>query len=291
MTLVRTQELLDAAVNARVGVAAFNVITLEHAEAIAAGAQAAAAPAILQVSQNAVKFHGGAVRPLAAALQEIARAASVDLALHLDHVEDIRLLHQAADSGFSSVMFDASMLDYAANIAATDEAARWAHQRGLLLEAELGYIGGKAGSTLSAHAPGVRTDPTEATEYVAHTGVDALAVAVGSTHAMTSRSAVLDNDLIARLRGTVPVPLVLHGSSGVADEDLAQAVTCGITKVNIGTILNVAFTNAVRDALGDPTAVDPRKYLSHGRDAIADVVHHLMMIVAHPVDHGKKPPA
>ena len=132
MTLVRTQELLDTAVNSRVGVAAFNVITLEHAEAITAGAEAAAAPAILQVSQNAVKFHGGAVRPLAAALQEIARATSVDLALHLDHVEDIRLLHQAADSGFSSVMFDASMLGHAANIAATDEAARWAHRCGLL---------------------------------------------------------------------------------------------------------------------------------------------------------------
>ena len=132
MTLVRTQELLDTAVNSRVGVAAFNVITLEHAEAITAGAEAAAAPAILQVSQNAVKFHGGAVRPLAAALQEIARATSVDLALHLDHVEGIRLLHQAADSGFSSVMFDASMLGHAANIAATDEAARWAHRRGLL---------------------------------------------------------------------------------------------------------------------------------------------------------------
>ena len=282
MTLVTTQKLLDAAVNARVGVAAFNVITLEHAEAIAAGAQAAAAPAVLQVSQNAVKFHGGAVRPLAAALQEIARAAAVDLALHLDHVEDIGLLHQAADSGFSSVMFDASMLVYAANIAATDEAARWAHQRGLILEAELGYIGGKTGSTLSAHAPGARTDPTEAADYVAQTGVDALAVAVGSMHAMTSRSAVLDHQLIARLRETVPVPLVLHGSSGVADEDLAQAVTCGIIKVNIGTILNVAFTNAVRDALGDTTVVDPRKYVSPGRDAIADVVQHLIMVVGHP---------
>ena len=128
-------------------------------EAIAAGAQAAAAPAILQVSQNAVKFHGGAVRPPAAALQEIARAAAVDLALHLDHVEDTRLLHQAADSGFSSVMFDASMLVRGQPRGDT-EAARWAHQHDL--EAELGYIGGKAGSTLKVPAPGVRTDPTEA---------------------------------------------------------------------------------------------------------------------------------
>jgi fructose-bisphosphate aldolase, class II len=289
MTLVKTRDLLDQAVRAHVGVAAFNVITLEHAEAIAAGAQAAAAPAILQVSQNAVKFHGGAVRPLAAALQEIARAAAVDLALHLDHVEDTTLLHQAADAGFSSVMFDASMLDYAANIAATTEAARWAHQHDLLLEAELGYIGGKTGSAQSAHSPGVRTDPTEAAEYVAQTGVDALAVAVGSTHAMTSRSAVLDHDLISRLRDAIPVPLVLHGSSGVADEDLAGAVTFGITKINIGTILNVAFTNAVRDGLADTALVDPRKYLSPGRAAIASVVHHLIMIVTHPVDHGSDP--
>jgi fructose-bisphosphate aldolase class II len=113
MTLVRTRDLLGQAVNAHIGVAAFNVITLEHAEAIAAGAQAAAAPRrSCRSSQNAVRFHGGAVRPLTAALREIAREASVDLALHLDHVDDTALLHQAADAGFSSVMFDASMLDY-----------------------------------------------------------------------------------------------------------------------------------------------------------------------------------
>jgi fructose-bisphosphate aldolase, class II len=282
MPLVPTRKVLDAAVDAHVGVAAFNVVTLEHAEAIAAGAEAAQAPVILQVSQNAVKFHGGAVRPLSAALREIAGAASVDMALHLDHVEDITLLHQAADAGFSSAMFDASTLDYAANVTATADAARWAHQHDLLLEAELGHVGGKEGSTLSAHTPGVRTDPAEAAEYVAATEVDVLAVAVGSSHAMTSRSAVLDDELITRLRDAVPVPLVLHGSSGVSDEDLARAVHGGIAKVNIGTILNVAFTNAVRDVLADPTVVDPRKYLSRARDAMAYVVRHLLMIVARP---------
>jgi fructose-bisphosphate aldolase, class II len=282
MPLVPTRKVLDAAVDAHVGVAAFNVVTLEHAEAIAAGAEAAQAPVVLQVSQNAVKFHGGAVRPLSAALREIAGAASVDMALHLDHVEDITLLHQAADAGFSSAMFDASTLDYAANVTATADAARWAHQHDLLLEAELGHVGGKEGSTLSAHTPGVRTDPAEAAEYVAATEVDVLAVAVGSSHAMTSRSAVLDDELITRLRDAVPVPLVLHGSSGVSDEDLARAVRGGIVKVNIGTILNVAFTNAVRDVLADTTVVDPRKYLSRARDAMADVVRHLLMVVARP---------
>jgi fructose-bisphosphate aldolase class II len=279
MPLVTTRELIDAAVERHGGIAAFNVITLEHGEAIAAGAEAAGLPAILQVSQNAVRFHGGAVRPLSSALRQIASAASVELALHLDHVEDVTLLHQAADAGFSSAMFDASMLDYAANVAATADAARWAHERGLLLEAELGYVGGKTGSVASAHAPGVRTDPTEAAAFVSATGVDALAVAVGSSHAMTSRSAVLDEELIKQLRDAVPVPLVLHGSSGVADADLARAVSCGIVKVNIGTILNVAFTNAVRDALAETTAVDPRPYMARGREAMADAVRHLITVV------------
>jgi fructose-bisphosphate aldolase, class II len=282
MPLVATRTLLDAAMDAHAGVAAFNVITLEHAEAIAVGAEAAGAPAILQLSQNAVKFHGGAVRPISVALREIAAGAAVDMALHLDHVEDVSLLHQAANAGFSSAMFDASTLEYGANVAATAEAAQWAHEHELLLEAELGHVGGKEGSALSAHAPGVRTDPAEAAEYVSATGVDALAVAVGSSHAMTSRSAVLDDELITRLRGAVPVPLVLHGSSGVPDEDLARAVRHGIVKVNIGTILNVAFTKSVRDALTDMTTVDPRKYLSPARDAMADVVHHLITVVANP---------
>jgi fructose-bisphosphate aldolase, class II len=282
MPLVSTRELLDTAVARQTGIAAFNVITLEHGEAIAAGAEAAGAPAILQVSQNAVKFHRGAVRPLSAALREIAVAASVDLALHLDHVEDITLLYQAADAGFSSAMFDASILDYEANVAATADAARWAQQHGLLLEAELGHVGGKPGSGASAHAPGVRTDPAEAADYVSATGVDTLAVAVGSSHAMTSRSALLDDELIKRLRDAVPVPLVLHGSSGVPDEDLARAVTSGIVKVNIGTILNVAFTSAVRDVLAESSAVDPRPYIARGRDAMADVVRHLITVVTRP---------
>jgi fructose-bisphosphate aldolase class II len=282
MPLATTRELLDAAVQARAGLAAFNVITLEHAEAIAAGSEAAGAPVVLQVSENAVKFHGRAVRPLGAALREVAAAASVDVALHLDHVEDVTLLHQAADAGFSSAMFDASKLDYGANVAATAEAARWAHGQGLLLEAELGHVGGKEGSAASAHAPGVRTEPEEAAAFVAATGVDALAVAVGSSHAMTSRSAVLDDDLIARLRDAVPVPLVLHGSSGVPDDALASALASGIVKVNIGTILNVAFTGAVRTVLGDATTVDPRTYLAPARVAMADVVRDLLEVVARP---------
>ena len=124
-----------------------------------------------------------------------------------------------------------------------------------------------------AHAPGVRTDPSQAKEFVAATGVDALAVAVGSSHAMSERTAALDFDLITLLQAAVPVPLVLHGSSGVSDEDLRKAVSAGITKVNVGTLLNVKFTAAVRDHLAaNDTVTDPRKYLVPARAAVAEAV-------------------
>jgi fructose-bisphosphate aldolase, class II len=173
-------------------------------------------------------------------------------------------------------MYDASTLDYDKNVAATRAAREWAHAHGIYLEAELGEIGGKDG----AHAPGVRTDPAEAAEFVAATGVDALAVAVGSSHAMTDRTAALDHTLIAELARAVPVPLVLHGSSGVPDAELSQAVRAGMTKINIGTILNVEFTAAVRETLAaDAHLVDPRTYLRPARTRIARTVAHLLTVL------------
>ena len=278
MTLATTTDLLAQARSRGVGVPAFNVITLEHAEAIAAGAERAGRPAILQISENAVKFHGGRLEPIAAATVAVARQAMVPLSVHVDHVEDQRLLRQADGLGISSAMFDASHLDYDANVAATRAAVEWAHARGILLEAELGKVGGKDG----AHAPGVRTDPKEAADFVAATGVDALAVAVGSSHAMVERTAALDLDLIRALTEALPVPLVLHGSSGVSDDQLAAAVQAGMVKINIGTILNVAWTSAVRSVLHDENVVDPRKYLRPARDAVADVVARLSTVIGGP---------
>ena len=273
MPLVPTRQVVEDARRRGGGAAAFNVITLEHAEAIVAGAEAAGRAVILQVSENAVRFHHGRLGPISAASAAVAEAAGVPVALHLDHVEDLDLLHQAAAAGFSSAMFDASRLPYDDNVAATAAAAAWAHDADLWLEAELGEVGGKDG----AHAPGVRTDPAEAARYVERTGVDALAVAVGSSHAMTTRTARLDLDLIAALRDAVPVPLVLHGSSGVPDDELARAVGQGIVKVNVGTILNVAFTGAVRSHLeGDAGVVDPRKYLAPAREEMAAVVSRIV---------------
>ncbi|SEF17319.1 class II fructose-bisphosphate aldolase [Streptomyces sp. Ag109_O5-10] len=282
MPLVPTGELVAHAATARRSVTAFNVITLEHAEGIITGAEAAERPVILQISENAVRYHRGQLLPLALAAASMARSSAVEVALHLDHVTDVELLHQAADCGFSSVMFDAGALPYAENVSATAAAARWAHGAGLWLEAELGYVGGKPDSPASAHTAGVRTDPAEAADYVARTGVDALAVAVGSSHAMTERSATLDHALIERLREAVPVPLVLHGSSGVPDGELRSAVRAGIVKINIGTALNISLTRVVRDTLDSlPALTDPRKYLGPARDAVAGTVHSMLSVLAH----------
>ncbi|MCO6000075.1 class II fructose-bisphosphate aldolase [Actinoallomurus rhizosphaericola] len=276
MSLSRTGDLVAAACQAGEGVGAFNVITVEHAEGIVAGAELAGAPAILQISQNAVRHHQGRVEPLAAACALIAETARVPIALHLDHVDDLDLLHRAADAGFSSVMYDASHLEYADNLTATRSAADWAHEHGLWIEAELGEVGGKDG----VHSPTARTDPGEAVAYVAATGVDALAVAVGSSHAMTTKSASLDIGLVAKLRAAVPVPLVLHGSSGVLEEDLRRAVARGLTKINVGTQLNVAFTAAVRRILTDETLTDPRKYLRPARDAVTETIAQIIRTLA-----------
>jgi fructose-bisphosphate aldolase class II len=273
--LTTTAEIVDDAWRAGAGVAAFNVITLEHAEAIAEAAESTGLPAILQISQNAVRFHGGPLA-IAAGCAAVARASSARLSLHLDHVDDLDLLHLAPQCQASSVMFDGSTLGDAANIEATRLAAQWAHERGLWIEAELGEIGGKGG----AHAPGVRTDPAQAAMFVAQTSVDALAVAVGSEHAMRERSAVLDLDLVTRLRDAVPVPLVLHGSSGVAGAQLADVVRHGMVKINIGTLLNIAFTGAIRPLLTDGAVVDPRTYLKPARAAIAGAVAECQQAVA-----------
>jgi fructose-bisphosphate aldolase class II len=272
-----TGEIIAAAVAAGAGVGAFNVITVEHAEAIVTGAEDAGLPVILQISENAVRFHHGRLAPIAAAARSIAEAAGVPVGLHLDHVESDDLLDQAAANGFGSVMYDASKRGYAGNVAATAAAARRGHAEGLWVESELGAIGGKDG----AHTPGVRTDPAEAAAYVAATGVDALAVAVGSAHAMHTRTARLDHALIGRLRAAVPVPLVLHGSSGVPDDELVAAVRGGMVKINIGTALNVAFTGAVRESLdADAALVDPRRYLKPARTAMARTVAGALRLLA-----------
>ena len=280
MTLSTTAALIDYAVDRGRAVPSFNVISLEHAEAIVSGADLAGIGVLLQLSENAVKFHGG-MRPLLAACRELAISARSPIGIHLDHFESPSLIEQAialgSDFGLGSLMVDASTEPFQRNVALTASVVARGHAAGLWIEAELGEVGGKDG----AHAPGVRTDPLEAAQFVDATSVDGLAVAVGSSHAMTNQTAALDLDLIARLADVVTVPLVLHGSSGVPDAALREAVAAGIRKVNVGTGLNVVFTAEVRAVLDSSGSLtDPRHYLARARERVSELVAHLCGVIA-----------
>jgi fructose-bisphosphate aldolase, class II len=276
MPVVRTSEIVGAAAARGSAATAMNVVQLEGVTAIVDGADRAGLPVILAVSENAVRYHG-ALEPLALSALAAARAASVPVSVHLDHATALDLVREAVGLGLSSVMVDASALPYDANVAATADVAAYCHEHGVWVEAELGEVGGKDG----VHAAGARTDPDEATRFVERTGVDALAVAVGSSHKMTERKASLDLDLVRRLADSIPVPLVLHGSSGVPDDGLRAAVAAGMRKINVATQLNKVFTSAVRRSLdAAPQLVDPRVYLGDGRAAMAAEVERLLRVVS-----------
>ena len=275
MSRTHAKTLVLNAKNAGTAVGAFNVILLEHAEALVAGAELAKLPVILQISENCVSYHK-ALKPISVATIAIAESASIPVSVHLDHAESEDLVKQALDLGYDSVMFDGSKLSYADNVAASARMAALCKSYGATLEVEIGEVGGKDG----VHAPGVRTNPLEAKAFAEATGADLVAVAVGSSHAMTTRDATLDFDLIAEIARTVSVPLVLHGSSGVSDPDLQKAVKAGMSKINIATHLNNVFTHEVREALGaNLKLVDPRKYIAPGRDAVATEVARLLTLL------------
>ena len=285
MTLVPTRTLMSSARAAGRGLGAFNVIHLETASALVRAAEHAGLPVILQLSQNCIAYHGD-LDPIARAMLTIAERSSAEIAVHLDHAEDLALVHRAVDLGFGSVMYDGSALDFADNVVHTRRATAYAHASDCYVEAELGRVGGKDG----AHAPGVRTDPTEAKDFVDATGVDALAVAVGSSHAMRERTAELDHELIRRLRSAVPVPLVLHGSSGVPDGQIVRAIRAGMTKINVSTQLNTHFTAAVREVLaGRPDVVDSRVYIARGADAVTAEAERLLRVFALDPDTTSHP--
>lgn len=264
--LVPTLELLQRARRGHYGVLACNVIGLEHAEAIVTAAAHERAPVILQVSQNAIIYRQSLAAPLLAACRELAVCAETPVGLHLDHATTVELCEEAVAAGVTSIMFDTGNAHDVAGVRAVVE---WAHARGISVEGEAGFVGGKA-RTHSREDD--FTDPEEAAAYVTATGVDSLAISVGSEHGMR-RTTALDLARIAAIRSLVDVPLVLHGSSGVPDAELAAAIERGITKVNLATQLNAAFTGAVRAYLaGDAAVTDPRRYGAEGRAAMVAVV-------------------
>jgi fructose-bisphosphate aldolase class II len=273
MTLCNPKSWLERAQQEHSAVGAFNANTLEQIQAIVLAAQAENCPVFIQVSHRALQYMGSGSEMLgleyvAAAGKVAAQSVSVPIALHLDHATEAEA-RRALTLGFTSIMFDGSLLPLDQNIAITRSLSDEAHAAGVCFEAEVGEVP-KPGVSSDSEA---LTDPAEAAAFVSATGIDTLAVALGSVHGATAKHISLDLERLKAIRALVSVPLVLHGSSGVHDADIAEGIRLGLCKVNVATQLNAAFTYSARAALSrDENMVDPRKYLGPARESMIDTV-------------------
>ena len=261
-------------------VGAFNANTLEQAQSIVLAAQTEQAPAIIQVSHRALTYIGSGneiqgLKYIAAIGKIAAESVTVPIALHLDHGMEGEVL-QAIALGFTSVMFDGDGLSFEENISITKRLCEIAHSNGVCMEAEVGDVPKPDGKAFDQAAIAL-TQPEEAAQFAEVTGIDTLAVALGSVHGLKAKQISLHLDRLTAIRDCVSIPLVLHGSSGVSDNDIKQGITMGLCKVNVATQLAQAFTGAIRNVLTrDSELVDPRKYLVEGRGAQMEVVRERM---------------
>ena len=251
--------LLERARQQGYAVAAFNAVNLETAQAIVRAAEQERAPVILQISENAARY--GGLNTLFALAQTLKAAASVPVVLHFDHAENLESALAAIALGFGSVMLEGADLDPQENVRQLKTLVNAAHANGAGVEGEFEIVSkdGREGRTLK---------PEKVRELAAASGCDTVAIDIGSKHKMTEKSAHLDLERLEAIANLVPQPLVLHGSSGVPEQELSAAAASGITKVNIATELMVTFTDSVRESLGKPDLHDPRKYLGAARDAM-----------------------
>lgn len=271
MSLVTLKEILAPAKTGGYAVGAFNVHSLEVIPAVLEVAEQERSPIILQFTEGTLKFCGyNNIRILAGAL---AREATVPVTLHFDHGGSYELAARAIQIGFSSVMIDASKKPFAENVATTRKVVELAHSCGVSVEAELGRVAGKEENITVSAAEATYTEVDEAVAFVEQTGVDALAVAVGTVHGFYKWEPKLAHDRLEQLKAAVPVPLVLHGGSGVPDEEVRKAVARGIHKVNVATEAKDAWAKALRTSLaGQPDEYDPRPILTPVKTAVQDII-------------------
>lgn len=239
--LVDMKQMVNDAANAHYAVPAFNVFGYEDAKAVVEAAEEVGAPVILATNIAALKHMP--LPYLAPVLTRLAKDAAVPVVVHLDHGKDIHAVKEAIAHGYSSVMFDGSQLPLEDNIARTKEIAELAKASGVSMEAEIGSVGYSDPAMQMKH---ILTDPDEAARFAEETGIDAVAVSIGTVHRMTDRSAQLDFDLLQRIQDKTRTPLVIHGSSGVPDDQLRRLVTYRVGKINIGTALRMAFGQTLR---------------------------------------------
>lgn len=275
MPYVTSKEMLLEAQKGGYAVGAFNVENMEMVKAVIAAAQELKSPVMLQTTPSTVKYIG--LETAVAMVKAEAERVDVPVCLHLDHGSSFELAVQAIKAGYSSVMMDGSKETFEGNVAVTQKAADAARAAGIPIEAELGKVGGKE-DDLEAEAD-TNTDPQEAKEFVERTGVTSLAVAIGTAHGFYVGTPVLDKERLSQVRQVVDIPLVLHGASGLSDEEVRDCVKRGICKVNFATELRKAYTDAIKNLLTEkPDTFDPKAFGKVGMAAVTELVKSRMKV-------------
>ena len=269
MPLVTSEQMLLDAQKGGYAVGAFNVENMEMVKAVIAAAEELRAPVMLQTTPSTVKY--GTLETYFGIVAAEAKKATVPVCLHLDHGSSFELAVQAIKAGYTSVMIDGSHESFEDNIAVSKKVVDVAKACGIPVEAELGKVGGKE-DDLEAEAD-TNTDPMEAKEFVERTGVSSLAIAIGTAHGFYAGTPVLDKERVSEIRKVVSVPLVLHGASGLSDDDVKECVQRGMCKVNFATELRVAYTDAGKKLLKEkPDTFDPKKLGVVGMEAVKELV-------------------
>ena len=277
MSLVTTKELLLDAQKNGYAVGAFNVENMEMVQAVVAAAEELKSPVIMQTTPSTVKYADLAY--FYANAKVAAEMASVPVVMHLDHGNSFELAMRAYRTGYTSIMIDGSHETYEENIRVSKAVADACHPGGVPVEAELGKVGGKE-DDLDGGEGDPYTDPQEAAEFVKRTGVDSLAVAIGTAHGVYKGEPKLDLDRLSEIRKVVDIPLVLHGTSGVPDETVKECVKRGICKVNYATDLRIAFSKGVKAVMAEnPDVFDPKKYNAAGREEVKKYVMQKILVV------------
>ena len=275
MPLVTSEKMLADAQKGGYAVGAFNVENMEMVKAVIAAAEELHAPVMLQTTPSTIKY--GTLETYYAIVAAEAKKAAVPVCLHLDHGSSFELAVQALKAGYTSVMIDGSHEDLEGNIAVSKKVADVAKACGIPVEAELGKVGGKE-DDLEAEAD-TNTDPMEAKEFVERTGVTSLAVAIGTAHGFYKGTPVLDKERVSEIRKVVSIPLVLHGASGLSDDEVRDCVRRGICKVNFATELRAAYTAAGKKLIEEkPDTFDPKKLGVVGMEAVKQLVIERMKV-------------
>lgn len=265
--LVSSTPLLVEARAQGYGIVAFNVHTLEMLQAVVEAAESCRAPVIIQTTVGTVKHLG--MDYIVAAAQVAARRASVPIALHLDHCQDLTLIQQCIEAGYTSVMIDASKLQFEHNVERTKEVVAYASRRGVNVEAELGKIGGVEDDIVVNEADAMLAVPEECEQFLALTGVPTLAPAIGTAHGIYKGEPNIDFKRIEQIASRVAVPLVLHGGSGIPADQVKRCVALGMAKMNVATELKNAFSLAIQHFFAEhPEELDPRQYMVPAKEAV-----------------------